>query len=131
MFQCCEMYEIHQAVSVRILSEPEIVDLNSRFRGKAEPTDVLTFPSGLQEPFPAGDIAIGIEYATRQAELRGVSAENEIAALIIHGVLHLAGFDDESDEERAEMQQEMKMVGEKLKLPIDAEWTSLLHQYNS
>jgi probable rRNA maturation factor len=125
------MYDIDQSVSVRILSEPEIIDLNSRFRGKSEPTDVLTFPSGLPDPFPAGDIAIGMEYAMRQAELRGVEVTNEIAALIIHGVLHLAGFDDETEADRAEMQLEMKSVGEKLKLPIDAEWTSLLHQYKS
>lgn len=131
LFRACEYCEITQSVSVRILSEHEIIDLNTRFRGKSEATDVLTFPSGLQEPFPAGDIAICIQYAEAQAKLRGVDTTNELSALIIHGVLHLAGFDDETDADRKEMQQEMKLIGEKLAVPIDAEWTSVLHQYNS
>lgn len=119
---------IRRIIAVRLVNEAEIIDLNSRFRNLSESTDVLTFPSGLDDPLPLGDIAICVPYAIRQSEVRGVDVNNELAALLIHGILHLLGYDDETDSDRHNMQQKMNEVGEKLGILIDAEWTSVLHQ---
>lgn len=125
----CQECGIEQSVHVRIVENSEIQALNARFRHVDEPTDVLTFPSGLEEPFPAGDIAISVDYASEQARVRGVELSNELSALIIHGVLHICGYDDENEADQREMQLAMKTLGDKLQVPIDAEWTSVLHQY--
>ena len=81
-----------------------------------------------ESPFPLGDIAISIPYAQRQALLRGVSLADELTALIVHGVLHLVGYDDETEADKLRMQQRMNEVGEMIGTPIDAFWTSVLHQ---
>jgi probable rRNA maturation factor len=124
----CDLQRIHQAVIVNLTHDDEMRALNSKFRNVSETTDVLTFPSGMGLPFPQGDIAISVPYAQSQADLRGVSLENEIAALVIHGVLHLVGYDDEEDDDKKRMQDAMKKVAQELAIPIDAEWTSILHQ---
>jgi probable rRNA maturation factor len=126
----CTKYNIDQAVAVRITDDAEISKLNLQYRGVEDATDVLTFPSGFGLPFPKGDIAISAEYAARQARLRGASLTNEVMTLLVHGILHLVGFDDDTDEDRRVMQAEMKAVGEEFSIPIDAEWTSILHQAN-
>jgi len=120
--------EISRPIAIRLVDDEEMVDLNTRFRNVPESTDVLTFPSGLDDPLPLGDVAICVPYAALQANLRKVPLDNELAALLIHGCLHLIGFDDLSDEDRARMQAKMNEVGEKLGIPIEAEWTSVLHQ---
>ncbi|MFX8316485.1 rRNA maturation RNase YbeY, partial [Acinetobacter baumannii] len=75
--------------------------MNSEFRGIDQPTDVLTFPADQSVVgAPLGDIAIGVGYATRQARARGVSLTQELCYLAIHGALHLAGFDDETEQDR-------------------------------
>ena len=81
-------------VSVLLTSDEVIRDLNSRFRGIDEATDVLTFPTGSDLLGSLGEIAVATDYATRQAALRGWAPQDEIAHLVIHGSLHLAGFDD-------------------------------------
>ena len=77
-------------------------ELNRRWRGKRAATDVLSFPAEQTEFEKAagstlGDIAISIERAARQAKEHGLSFENEIAQLIVHGLLHLSGYDHETD----------------------------------
>jgi probable rRNA maturation factor len=120
--------DIVRPVAVRLTDSAEMIDLNRRFRSCHEDTDVLTFPSGLSDPLPLGDIAICVPYAIRQANLRNVPLENELTALIIHGCLHLLGYDDLADEDRYLMQVKMNEVGVQIGIPIDAEWTSILHQ---
>lgn len=81
--------------------------LNRRFRGKDRPTDVLSFPAGRdrslwkriagEEASDLGEIVISAETAQRQADEEGHSLLEEIKLLIIHGTLHLKGFDHESD----------------------------------
>jgi probable rRNA maturation factor len=82
-------------VNVRITSNHELQDLNRRFRRKNKPTDVLSFPSDL--PKLAGDIAISAEIAAANAADMGHSTETELRILILHGLLHLAGYDHETD----------------------------------
>jgi len=78
-----------------ITGDAELQSLNRQFRKKDEPTDVLSFPSGLPEP--AGDIAISLARARAQARQWGHPVEDEIRILMLHGVLHLTGMDHETD----------------------------------
>lgn len=119
---------IDRRIDIRFVDEREMVDLNTRFRNVPESTDVLTFPSGLDDPLPLGDLAVCVPYAAAQAENRGVTLENELVALIVHGCLHLIGYDDIEEDDRKAMQAKMNEVGEKIGIPIEAEWTSVLHQ---
>jgi probable rRNA maturation factor len=90
--------KLRGAVNVVVTSSFELRALNRRFRGKDQPTDVLSFVpdpdfvSGL-----AGDIAISAEIAKQNARRLGHSTAQEIKILVLHGVLHLAGYDHESD----------------------------------
>jgi probable rRNA maturation factor len=85
-------------VNVLVTSSRELRGLNRRFRGKDKPTDVLSFPPmpGLVDGL-AGDIAISAEIAAQNARLLGHSTADEIKILVLHGVLHLAGYDHERD----------------------------------
>ena len=122
--------QITRPIAVRLVDSPEMVQLNTSFRDCPENTDVLTFPSGLDDPLPLGDIAICVPYAIDQANLRKVTLENELIALLVHGCLHLVGYDDLTDEDRAVMQHKMNEVGATIGIPIDGEWSSILHQDN-
>jgi len=83
-------------VNIRITSSREMRELNRRFRMKNAATDVLSFPSSI--PKLAGDIAISAEIAAANAAALGHSTETELKVLILHGMLHLAGYDHEADE---------------------------------
>jgi probable rRNA maturation factor len=89
--------------------------LNARFRGKDEATDVLSFPANGMDGL-AGEIAISLEIAKQNAQLLGHSAADEVKVLILHGGLHLAGYDHESD--HGEMSREEQRLREALKLPV-------------
>ena len=121
---------ITRSIAIRLVDSNEMVGLNTTFRDCPENTDVLTFPSGLDDPLPIGDIAISISYAVDQAGIRGVTVDNELAALVVHGCLHLVGYDDLNDQDRKAMQEKMNEVGTTIGIPIDGEWTSILHQDN-
>lgn len=94
--------------SVVLVSDRKIRDLNAKFRGKDRPTDVLSFPSGNDrllrdrdgaEELPClGEIVISVETARQQATREGHSLEEEIKLLILHGLLHLMGYDHELDD---------------------------------
>jgi len=75
--------------------------LNRRWRGEDRPTDVLAFPSGASAGGPLGDIVISVPYAKRQAHRRAQPGAREIDRLLLHGFLHLMGYDHETD--RGEM----------------------------
>ncbi len=85
-------------VNVMVTTNRDLQTLNSRFRGKDRPTDVLSFaPMPGVVPNLAGDIAISAEIATQSARQLGHPAAQEIKILALHGILHLAGYDHESD----------------------------------
>ena len=87
-------------VAVLLTGDAGIRALNRAFRGKDRATDVLSFPDGRSEPSrPArvGDIAISLPAARRNAKRAGHSLRREIACLLLHGFLHLAGYDHEVD----------------------------------
>jgi probable rRNA maturation factor len=82
-----------------VTSDAELRRLNREFLGKDEPTDVLSFP-GARIDGPVGDIAISAERARVQAAEYGHTVETEICVLLLHGVLHLLGYDHETDRGR-------------------------------
>lgn len=82
--------------TIAFVSDKKIRELNRQFRAIDRATDVLSFPAG--EPDQnLGDIAISVETASSQAKESGLSFESEIAQLILHGLLHLSGYDHETD----------------------------------
>jgi probable rRNA maturation factor len=96
--------------NVCFVSDEEISRMNSAYRGKAVPTDVLSFPwEGEGESGPEdmasgefdnflGDVVISVATADRNARAEGHSTEEEIRMLILHGLLHLLGYNHETDE---------------------------------
>ena len=91
------------STSVLLTDDERIRELNLRFRRKDAPTDVLSFPAvewefeSAKGSRSAGDLAISLETAARQAESFGHSLAIEVKVLILHGTLHLAGWDHEAD----------------------------------
>ena len=89
--------------TVAFVSDRVMRELNRRWRGKRGTTDVLSFPAGQDEFERAaegatlGDVVVSVEQAARQAAEQGLSFENEVEQLILHGVLHLCGYDHERD----------------------------------
>ncbi len=101
-------------VNIRVASSRELQELNHRFRRKNQPTDVLSFPS--ETPKLAGDIAISAEIAAANASDMGHSPQTELKILILHGLLHLAGYDHETDD--GEMQTRETTLRRQLGLPV-------------
>lgn len=90
--------------------------LNQRFRGKDQPTDVLSFPAELRLAHDfAGDVAISAEIAAQNARRLGHAPKEEIKILALHGVLHLAGYDHERD--HGEMARKEERLRKRLGLP--------------
>ena len=85
-------------VTLLLAPSAELKRLNRQFRHKDQPTDVLSFPSEL--PGYAGDIAISADIAIQNGKLLGHGAAAEIKVLVLHGLLHLAGYDHENDNGR-------------------------------
>jgi len=92
-------------VHVLLADDATLKRLNKTFRGKDKSTDVLSFPAGPSTVFfgepdapeLAGDLAISLETASRQASRFGHTPAEEVRILLLHGLLHLAGFDHETD----------------------------------
>jgi probable rRNA maturation factor len=103
-------------VAVLLARDATLRKLNRQFRGKDKATDVLSFPpAGIGASKHGGDLAISFETAERQAEEHGHSLEKELRVLMLHGLLHLAGMDHETDE--GEMAVREMKLRRKLKLP--------------
>ena len=101
-------------VNIYVTSSREMQDLNRRYRRKNKPTDVLSFPS--KAPGIAGDIAISLELAAANAADIGHSLAREVKVLILHGLLHLAGYDHETGS--GEMLARETAMRQELKLPV-------------
>ncbi|MDQ2870470.1 MAG: rRNA maturation RNase YbeY [Acidobacteriota bacterium] len=84
-----------QEVSVLFCGDARMRRLNRDYRGKDRSTDVLAFPAA-GGPL-LGDIVVSVPYASRQARRRGEPASREIDRLLVHGFLHLLGYDHETD----------------------------------
>ena len=88
--------------TVVFVSDRAMRELNRRWRGKRGTTDVLSFPAGQEEfekgeGLSLGDVVVSVEQAARQAAEHGLDFEGEVRQLILHGLLHLCGYDHERD----------------------------------
>ena len=107
----CNEHEI----SILFIGDQGIRELNDQFRGIDRPTDVLSFPQILEGELEIpgalvlGDVAISLETARSQSEEHGLSLEEELTLLLIHGILHLLGYDHEiSDQEEEKMRSKTR-----------------------
>ncbi len=102
--------DMRAEVSIRIVDTDEMRRLNREFRGKDQPTNVLSFPAGpvagipASAPVPLGDLAICAPVVGREAADQGKPVAEHWAHMLVHGTLHLLGFDHVADEEAAAME---------------------------
>ena len=99
-------------LAVLVAGDASVREANRQFRGKPESTDVLSFPD--DEPGRLGDILISAARAERQAVEYGHSVDDEVKTLILHGLLHLLGYDHETDD--GEMRAEEQRLRRRYKL---------------
>ena len=99
-----------QLLSVTLVDDDEMAELHVRFSGVAGPTDVLAFPLADDggPPLPPelqllGEVVVSTDTAAREAEARGHAFERELLLYVIHGTLHLLGYDDHEPSARARM----------------------------
>ena len=110
-------------LGVVLAPDDMMVDLHGEYLDDPTPTDVITFD--LREGGPRlegaldGELYVGIEEAARVAERRGVTFERELALYIVHGVLHLVGFDDLTEADASAMRVAEATVMERLGYPAD------------
>jgi probable rRNA maturation factor len=103
-------------VNVQLTTDAAIRRLNRQFRGQDKATDVLSFPAeGIGAEELAGDLAVSVPTALRQAAEQGHSLAVEIKVLILHGLLHLAGYDHEAD--NGKMARRERTLRARLRLP--------------
>ncbi|MBC8103898.1 MAG: rRNA maturation RNase YbeY [Cytophagales bacterium] len=106
-------------ISVLLTDDPGIHELNRTWRGFDKPTDVLSWPlehgPALTGEDSLGDIAISLDTAARQALARGWAVEEETALLLVHGILHLLGHEDETESGADTMKRiESRILGKPL-----------------
>lgn len=103
-------------VNVVVTTNRTMRELNRRFRAKDKPTDVLSFPAAdVPGCGIAGDIAISAQIASENARSLGHKAATELKILVLHGLLHLAGFNHETD--NGKMARKERKLRRELKLP--------------
>lgn len=83
------------SATIAFVSDKRMRELNRQFRGVDKATDVLSFPA--EEKFNLGDVAVSVDTAALQAKENGLTLDRELAQLILHGLLHLCGYDHETD----------------------------------
>ncbi len=131
--RCCnavlqeEHFEQSAEISVSFVNNAEIKQLNAFYRNKDIETDVLSFPLGENGSYDVnpetgacclGDIVISIEMAVKQAEIYGHSLQREIGFLTVHSMLHLLGYDHESNGmEALQMREKEESVLTSLGMP--------------
>jgi probable rRNA maturation factor len=98
------------SVTIAIVPDDRVQSLNRRFRRMDKPTDVLSFPAG--ERGYLGDVVIAAGVAARQAREAGHSLQTELRILALHGLLHLLGYDHETDDGRmAKVERRLRAQG--------------------
>lgn len=105
-------------ISLAFVDNPTIHRLNKQFLDHDEPTDVITFPmSGDGAKKLEGELVIGVEVAQEQSQDRGHPVEAELCLYVIHGLLHLCGYDDRKPKDAAEMRKKEREYLKLLSLP--------------
>ena len=105
-------------IVLAFVDDPTITGLNMRFLEHEGPTDVITFPmSGPGAKKLEGEVVIGVEVAQREARDRGHEVSTELCLYVIHGVLHLCGYDDRNPRDAAAMRRKEREYLHRLNLP--------------
>jgi len=115
-------------ISIMVTTDEQVKALNKQYRGIDAPTDVLSFPADPLPPEIAemeggtlGDLTIGLPYVARRVANGTHSIQDELALLVVHGTLHLLGYDHDTQERQAEMwtiqQDVLTALGIDLKVP--------------
>lgn len=135
--RCCnavlrmENFQGPAEISVTFTDNPQIKVLNSQYRDKDIETDVLSFPMGENGKYDVnletgaqilGDIVISMEKAVEQADRFGHSLQREVGYLTAHSMLHLLGYDHETNMERIHMREKEELVMEQLGLPASSSY---------
>ena len=107
----CDAHEL----SLVITDDREVHELNQTYRGVDRPTNVLSFPMQEGEfsqitPGLLGDVVISVETAEREAQSAGVTLDQRMSQLLVHGILHLVGFDHERGEDEAREMEEKSLA---------------------
>lgn len=104
-------------LSIFFTDDITMIDLNKTYRQKNETTDVLSFTYKEKPPYIdlSGEIIISLDTAKKQAKNRGKMLEDELGELLIHGLLHILGYEDESVEGYEKMLKEGEKLWEKAK----------------
>lgn len=103
-------------LSVALVEVDEMAHLNEQYRGIEGPTDVLSFgcddpcAAVADEPITLGDVIIAPVIAAAQADELGTTIESELNLLLVHGILHLLGYDHDNDEDAAVMQERERVL---------------------
>lgn len=105
-------------VSVAIVTDAMIAELHEQYLGEKGPTDVLSFPLENDDRHLEGEIVVSAETAENWANRIGWPSENELLLYIVHGTLHLVGYDDQTPSARRKMRQAEKTVFQELGLAV-------------
>lgn len=101
---CTRLQTVRSGQTVVLFSDDQTIqDLNDRFRAKNQPTNVLSFPAPESADYP-GDVILAYETCEKEAAQRGISILNHATHLVLHGFLHLLGYDHQSNEEATLME---------------------------
>ena len=94
-------------LTVRIVDEDEMLALNAAYRNRSKTTNVLSFPfesvPGIEQAY-AGDVVICQQVVSEEAQQQGKSLDRHFAHMVVHGTLHLCGFDHQNDEQAEHME---------------------------
>ena len=120
-----EKFPDSPSVSIMVTDNEHIRELNQRYRGIDKPTDVLAFETDFLDPDLEtrylGDVVISYPQAKFQAESRGHTIEAELQLLVVHGILHLLGYDHDTEANKSEMWSMQSKILRKLDITIDIE----------
>ena len=106
-------------IEVVFVDDPTLTEMHARFLDDPTPTDVITFDLGEEGGGPAGELYVSVDCAAREARARQVPLERELALYLVHGALHLCGFDDHEAEQRTRMRAAEALVLQGLGYPED------------
>jgi len=98
------------SLDVAVVDDREIMELNKRFLQRDTPTDVLAFPYARQKGYIEGEIVLNAQQAVREAAGRPHGKDDEMLLYVLHGLLHLLGYDDASEKDRIAMRREEKRI---------------------
>ena len=104
-------------VSLLLADDAAVQVLNREWRGLDKPTNVLSFPAPPGAPALLGDIALAFETVAREAAEQGKPLQNHTRHLLVHGVLHLLGYDHEEDEAAERMESRERTILARLAVP--------------